>query len=74
MKNKNTKDLKNQAKPSVAKHPDAYYWDMVNEDTGARYNIPMLDTLSPSYYWDYVHYMKLKEASPDTFEKVLSWD
>jgi len=32
----------------------------------------MLDTLSPTYYYDYIYYMKLKESSPNTFEKVMS--
>jgi len=73
MKNKNTKDLKNETKSPEVKD-DSYYWDMINPDTGVRWNIPMLDTLSPTYFHDYVNYMKLKERTPETFEKVLSWD
>ena len=73
MKHKNTKERENQAKSSVVKD-DSYYFDLKDPRTGVRYDIPMLDTLSPGYYYDYIHYMKLKESSPNTFEKVMSWD
>jgi len=73
MRNKNIKDQKNQTESSVVKD-DSYYFDLKDPRTGLRYSIPMLDTLSPTYYYDYVHYMKLKEKSPDTFEKVMRWD
>ena len=53
---------------------DQYYYNIMNPDTGRRFDIPMLITTSPSYYYKYIEFMKLRERSPDTFEKVLSWD
>lgn len=53
---------------------DSYYFNMVNPDTGKRYDIPMLSPIDPDYYYQYVNYMKIKETSPDTFEKILNWD
>ena len=47
---------------------------MLDPASGLKYNIPMLDTATPGYYFKYVYYMKLKESSPDTFEKILNWD
>jgi len=52
---------------------DSYYWSMVNNG-GYRYDIPMLMTSDPEYYDKYVNSMKMKEQSPDTFEKMLRWD
>jgi len=73
MKNKNTKSRKSQKQSSVVKD-NSYYFDLKDPRTGLRFDIPMLDTLSPTYFYDYVYYMKLKESSPDTFEKVMRWD
>lgn len=53
---------------------DAFYYDIVNPDTGYRYDIPLLSTLDPEYFFKYVHYMKIRESSPDTFKKILNWD
>ena len=52
----------------------AYYFSMVDPATGLKYNIPMLDTMSPTYFYDYVYYMKIKERTPDTFENILRWN
>ena len=51
-----------------------YWYNMKNPETGLRYDIPMLDSLDPEYYFKYVYYMKLKDSAPDTFEQILKWD
>jgi len=53
---------------------DSYYFNIVNERSGERFSIPMLDPGAPGYFYKYVNYMQLRERSPDTFEKVLKWD
>lgn len=53
---------------------DADYYNTFDPDTGLRFDIPMLDTLDPSYYFKYVDHMKRREVSPETFEKLLNWD
>ena len=58
-------------KPS--KKDDNYYFDILDPKTGLRYNIPLLEKTG-SYYQDYVHYMKIKETSPSTFDKIMSWN
>ena len=50
------------------------YFDTFDERTGLRFNIPMLSTIDPEYFFKYVRFMKMKERSPETFEKVLNWD
>jgi hypothetical protein len=52
----------------------AYYYNMKNPVTGLRYDIPMLNTLDPDYYYKYVNFMKIKEQQPDLFDKILRWD
>jgi len=54
-------------------NPDSVYFNMTDED-GMRYDIPMLSPLNPGYYFKYVYYMKLKETSPETFNKIINWD
>jgi len=56
------------------KHDDAYYFNMKNPRSGLRYSIPLLSPLDPDYFQKYVYFMKIKERSPDTFEKILRWD
>jgi len=51
-----------------------YYYNMVNPQNGLRYDIPMLSTLDTEYYFKYVHFMKIKERSEETFNKMLNWD
>ena len=53
---------------------DSYYYHMLNPSTGTRYDIPMLRKVDPAYFYKYVDYMKMKEQSPNTFEKILRWD
>ncbi len=55
-------------------NPDSYYFHMLDPKSGYRYDIPMLTTMDPVYYFKYVSCMKMKEQSPDTFEKMLRWD
>ena len=43
---------------------DSYYFNIMDPKTGKRYNIPLLEKTG-SYYQDYVHYMKIKETSPN---------
>ena len=70
-----SKDLQKDAEVSegVIKD-DSYYYNMVDPRSGQKYDIPLLSPLNPEYYSSYIHFMKIKEGSPDTFEKVLSWD
>ena len=53
---------------------DSYYWDLVDPRNGFKYSIPMLMQDDPDYFSKYIHFMKTKEQSPDTFEKMLRWD
>jgi len=53
---------------------NAYYFNMLNPDTGLRFDIPMLSPVDPNYFFQYIYYMKLRETSPDTFKKLLTWD
>lgn len=63
-----------QTKIKNLPNPDSYYYNMIDPKSGYRYDIPMLTTLDPVYYFKYVRYMKIKEQSSDTFEKILRWD
>jgi len=63
-----------QTKIENLPNPDSYYYNMIDPKSGYRYDIPMLTTLDPVYYFKYVRYMKIKEQSSDTFEKILRWD
>ena len=53
---------------------DSYYWDIVEPYSRRRYDIPMLSTTEPGYFRLYVRFMRTKEQSPNTFEKILRWD
>lgn len=53
---------------------DLMYWNIKNPDTGLRYDIPLLVRTDPEYMFKYIHYMKIRETSPETFEKILNWD
>lgn len=53
---------------------NSYYWNIMDERTGVRYNIPMLNPLDPDYFYSYIYYMKIKEGSPRTFERIINWD
>jgi hypothetical protein len=53
---------------------DAYYYANVNPKNGLRYDIPLLIPTDPDYYSKYVYNMKLKERSPNAFDKILRWD
>lgn len=53
---------------------DRYYYSLVDPRNGRRYDIPMLMSNDPGYVFKYIRFMKQKEQSPDTFEKMLRWD
>ena len=53
---------------------DEEYFNTLNPETGLRYDIPMVSPVDPTYYFKYIYYMKLKERSPDTFQKILNWE
>lgn len=53
---------------------DDYFYHIVDPCTGRRFDIPMMSTNDPDYKSRYIYNMKLRESSPDTFEKMLSWD
>lgn len=69
-------DPENTPKPTFhSRHEeDQYYYNMKDPRTGHRYDIPMLDRMAGDYYFQYIEFMKTKESSPETFNKVLSWD
>jgi len=50
-----------------------YYLKQKDPITKERYNIPLLSPTDPEYENKYVDYMKLKEISPDIFDKILNW-
>ena len=58
----------------VSNLTDEDYFNMLNPETGLRYDIPMVSPVDPTYYFKYIYYMKLKERSPDTFQKILNWE
>ena len=58
----------------VSNLTDEDYFNMLNPETGLRYDIPMISPVDPTYYFKYIYYMKLKERSPDTFQKILNWE
>ena len=53
---------------------DAEYFDTINPDTGFKYDIPMLSTSDPDYFFQYVYFMKLKERAPESFERMMNWE
>lgn len=50
------------------------YFNILDPDTGDRFDIPLLSPSDPGYFFKYVYYMKLKENSPETFKKILTWE
>ncbi|MDQ6988747.1 MAG: hypothetical protein Q9M19_02615 [Mariprofundaceae bacterium] len=69
-------DSENAPKPifKSAQEENQYYYNMLNPQNGMRYGIPMLNTLDPDYYYKYISFMKMKEQSEETFDKMLNWD
>ncbi|WP_038250915.1 hypothetical protein [Ghiorsea bivora] len=69
-------DSENTPKPIFySKHEEnKYYYNMVNPQNGLRYDIPMLTPTDPDYFSKYVYFMKMKEQSEETFDKILRWD
>lgn len=53
---------------------DQYFYNMVDPVTGKRFDIPMLNTQDPNYYFKYIKFMKIKEISPNTFDTLLRWN
>ena len=53
---------------------DAEYFDTIDPLTGFRFAIPLLNPSSPSYYWDYIYYMKIRATAPETFKKIMEWN
>lgn len=58
----------------VPSNDNAYYWNILDEDTGFRFDIPMLNSTSGTYFYQYISYMKLRERSEETFNKIMNWD
>lgn len=54
--------------------PDDKYFQILNPDTGLRFDIPLLSPVDPNYYFQYIYYMKLREQSPEAFQKTLNWE
>lgn len=65
---------KDEALSGLIDKNERYYFNMVDPRNGARYDIPLLIPSAPDYYSKYVHFMKIKERSPNTFERILRWD
>ena len=53
---------------------NAEYFDIIDPSTGVRYDIPMLASTDPDYFHSYIYYMKMRERSPETFERILNWE
>lgn len=56
------------------KMSNAEYFDIIDPNTGVRYDIPMLASTDPDYFHSYIYYMKIRERSPETFERILNWE
>jgi|SaaInl8_135m_RNA_FD_contig_21_2683281_length_912_multi_12_in_0_out_0_2 hypothetical protein len=52
---------------------DDYYWEQLDPTTEQRFRIPMLSTDNFEYYDTYIKYMKLREANPEQFERLMAW-
>jgi len=52
---------------------DQYYYNIMNPETGERFDIPLLIKTNPSYYYKYINYMKIRERSPETFATIMNW-
>lgn len=53
---------------------DEQYFNIVNPETGLRFDIPMVSPVDPNYFFQYIYYMKLRERSPETFQNILNWE
>jgi len=49
------------------------YYNMVDEKTGVRYNIPFLSTDDDNYVEKYKEFMKLKLKDEDQFNELMEW-
>lgn len=67
-------DHEDSNKIKIVVKSDKAYFDTVDPDTGLKYDIPNLAPTDPDYYQRYVHYMKIREFNPRTFEKILNWE
>lgn len=53
---------------------DVEYFNEVDPQTGLKYDIPMLNSSKPGYYFKYINFMKIKERSQDTFNTIMGWN
>ena len=67
--------MKNEKELPISKEKtDWDYFNMIDPRSGLRYDIPLLSPTNPLYFTKYVHMMKLKEESPELFEKIIRWE
>ena len=52
---------------------DQYYYNIMNPETGERFDILLLIKTNPTYYYKYINYMKIRERSPETFATIMNW-
>lgn len=67
-------DITDNKEYEVGTHPDSYYYNIKDPKTGFRFDIPMLKTTDPVYYFKYIRYMKLREQNEETFNKIMNWE
>ena len=53
---------------------DRDYWEMKEESTGERFDIPMLSKIDVMYRKKYISFMRLRVDDPAGFQKVMNWD
>ena len=58
----------------VKDYTDEELFSIVNPETGMRFDIPMLSTIAPDYFWSYIYYMKIYLSSPEQFKKIMEWN
>lgn len=58
----------------VKDYTDEELFAIVNPETGMRFDIPMLSTIAPDYFWSYIYYMKIYLSSPEQFKKIMEWN
>lgn len=51
-----------------------YYFNIMNPDTGFRFDIPLLKLIDNDYKTRYAYYMKLREEKPEEFKEVMAWN
>lgn len=73
-KSTSTETVQNTITQDTSAKTDAEYFNIIDEETGKRFNIPLLDVNAPGYYHKYINYMQLRERSPETFAKILGWE